>query len=150
GVLAAGLAHEQAGALDGASAAGGPDLEWRHGLRWVGSGECGPEPPRVGECKLVRLHEGGSRVCRAEIVACSSLDRDHPVDRPLGLSETCNGSDLRERRALAIAARRKAAVRASSAAGDECQRERGDPAAQPPQDGLSVTVPFHTSVSSQS
>ena len=47
---------------------------------------------------------------------------------------------------LAVAARGEA-VRPTSAAGQR-ERERGH--SEPPQDGLSVTVPFHTSVSSQS
>lgn len=119
-------------------------------MRGVGPRERGFEPLRVGERTLVRPHEGGSRLCRAEIVACAPLDPDHAVDRLLRLSKIADGPDLRERRALPIAARGKTAVRRSPAADGEGERERGGPPAEPPQDSLSVTVPFHASVSSQS
>ena len=74
------------------------------------------------------------------------LDPDHPADRRLRIREAANGADSVEFRPLAVAASGEAR-RSTSAAG---QREHQPGRAEAPQDGLSVTVPFHTSVSSQS
>ena len=81
-----------------------------------------------------------------EVCEAAPLDRDHLPDRRLRVREAADAADPVELGSLAVAARGEA-VRATSAAGQR-ERERGH--SEPPQDGLSVTVPFHTSVSSQS